>query len=409
VLLDLRSLEAPPPPPRSWLATLAVTLAAWNIADPAPTLPRPMAPLAGPPFSRPWLPGVIASWAAPDPLPTLPHNFQAPGAPGWSLDPPKPDAAGLANLSTTLAAWVPPDPPPVQRGPLNPSITAVPVNNPPAIQVGLLGILAPWLPGDPQPWTPRYGVPTPTIAAQPPIGAPWLSAVLIGWATADPPSAAPRPLFRPGMSVDPPPAKPQRVADLALWIPPDPLPTLPPLWAGRPGWSVDNPPALQRAFVTWPEILPTPPLPRLLIPVAPQAGQPSALRPWFPAIETAWQPGDPDPQQRKLLPASFLAVRVDPPPRYSVVQLIATVAAWNIPGDPPPQGFHDIADIGGVLVRQLQWFRLFAGARDRLGLAGKRDRTGATAARDRTDASGARDRLGITGSKPRTDEGGSTD
>lgn len=107
-------------------------LASWQPSDLQPTLPRNLPPqltsvqVDNPPFGL--LVTVVDPWIFTDPLPQVGPKIIV----GARTDNPPFSYVGRSGVTAELVqSWQPPDPPPVQRGPLNPSITAVPVNNPP--------------------------------------------------------------------------------------------------------------------------------------------------------------------------------------------------------------------------------------------------------------------------------------
>jgi hypothetical protein len=108
-------------------SSLPIILIGWQPADPLPTLPRLLNPSItavesdNPPFgpssaSFDW-------WIAPDQLFTAVKLPPPTPVPAQTLAPPW--------LSIVLSAWEPPPPQPQTALPLNPSITAVEVDNPP--------------------------------------------------------------------------------------------------------------------------------------------------------------------------------------------------------------------------------------------------------------------------------------
>lgn len=143
---------------------------AWSIQpDPPPTLPRNLnpqllaVPVDNPPFGL--LVTVVEPWIGQDPLPTVPRFGIPLGV--QANNPPFSYFARTAQLQAIITLWQPPDPPPVQRGPLNPSILTVAVNNPPftysARTAQQNAILAAWQPPDPQPT--QRGPLNPTVLA----------------------------------------------------------------------------------------------------------------------------------------------------------------------------------------------------------------------------------------------------
>lgn len=169
------SRYAPPPTPAvgqvafsaPWLSGV---LAAWQPSDPLPTLPAKLVQPFVLPSLRQWLPLVLGTWQPLDPLPTLatklPPSITAvevdnppfdQRAPVWKVgvlaswqpgDPQpilpthivQPFAASVPApgqwLPLVLSAWQPPDPQPTLATLLNPSITAVEVDNPPTFTYG---------------------------------------------------------------------------------------------------------------------------------------------------------------------------------------------------------------------------------------------------------------------------------
>lgn len=114
---------------QAWLATVTQS---WQPLDSLPTLPRNLNPTVtavgvdNPPFGL--LVTVVEPWVFTDPLPQVGPKIIV----GARTDNPPFSYVGRSGVTAELVqSWQPPDPPPVQRGPLNPSITAVPVNNPP--------------------------------------------------------------------------------------------------------------------------------------------------------------------------------------------------------------------------------------------------------------------------------------
>jgi hypothetical protein len=113
------------------------------------------------PYNNTWLASVIQSWFGTDPLPTLPRNLN-PSITAVPVNNPPFSHYGRASWVAEIAvlAWQPPDPLPTLSGKLNPTVLAVPVNNPPfGSRTELPGILAAWASWPPQP------LPTPSASA----------------------------------------------------------------------------------------------------------------------------------------------------------------------------------------------------------------------------------------------------
>jgi hypothetical protein len=271
-------------------------------ADPLPQvnakLPQTFVPADNPPagYRRPpiwtwdggWTP-VTAAAGAPDSVDNPP--FSSRRLPHWPQ-------------------WVFPDPLPTLSGKLNPTVLAVPVNEPSSFNVPKLVIQPPG--------------PLPTLP-------PKVAAIL----------ATPA-------QVDNPPPYVRHAEILAAWIPPDPWPTQP-----RPfviqGVPVDNPPFSARRVPDWLHWQPLPPLPTLAgklppsilaVPVDNPPFQHIGRWPQFPSLVLSWQPPDPPPVQRGPLNPSFLAVPVNNPPFTSAGRtptFMSISAAWTIPPPPQPQ------------------------------------------------------------------------
>lgn len=287
----------------------------WIIPDPFPAQVNKLSPgIPGQSVDNP--PGLKfrrqhpeTTWIVLDPPPTQ-ANKLSPGIPGQSVDNPptlvrqpqpvvqeppqltlprlypQPFVAVTAQnpfvppwLSTVLQAWQPADLQAILRQLLNPSITAVPVNDPPFDRRHLEEFLRQWQPPDPLPTLPRF-----------------LAAALLA------------------VQVDNPPFDRRRLEDfLRAWLPPDPFPHQQrKLSPGIPGQSVDNPPGLIRPFQPGIEEVRLPILP-VRLPQAAAAGQP-ALQAWLATVIQAWVARDPDIARQLKLPADLLAVRVDNPP-----------------------------------------------------------------------------------------------
>lgn len=359
-----------PSGPSGFLPT--ITNLAWQPPDPLPTLPGKLnpsitaVPVNNPPFANYQL---TVSFLDPDPQPFFPQNkvaqpfvttFVSSGPLGW--------LPTLTNL-----AWQPPDPQPTLQGKLNPSITAVPVNNPPFNQrVEPNQGLAVWQPPDPQPFVSYTGwqplAPNklnPTVTAvsvnnppfsqrqeplqgltvwQPPDPQPFIS--YTGWQPLAPnklnPSVTAVPVNNPPFS--------QRVEPnqgLAAWQPPDPSPFISytgwqPLAPGKlnptvTAVPVNNPPFSQRVeplpgLNAWQ--VPDPPIqpPRYY----PQQFVATTIIPfsnaWLAGVLTSWQPPDPSPTLPRNLPPQITAVPVNNPP-FDNYQL--TLIFNNVPL--PPQ------------------------------------------------------------------------
>lgn len=137
-------------------------------------------------------------------------------------------------------------------------------------------------------------------------------------------------------SVDNPPKKRPELPAWDFWRLPDPIPQTAARFDGQPGWSVDNPPGLVQARLGAEIPTPYPQLPIHL----PQGAAAAAQVPQRFGLEAlrAWQPGDPFPQLRALLPPDILAVPVNNPPfshfgRWALTNDL--IRAWQ-PPDPLP-------------------------------------------------------------------------
>lgn len=215
--------------------------AVWEVADAAIPQARNLSPALlaavasdNPPFTQPgrgaWLPTVLAAWQPPDPQP-IQRGPLSPGIPGQSVDQPpylhseRTVAAGIVRSVSQPDAWTYTFAggwQPYAPAKLNPSVTAVPENNPPFAHpernavANLVRSVS-----QPDPWTYTF------VGGGQPF--------------------APRtlPLVVTAVRVDEPPYS-QRTAlpnILAAWTPPDPLPTLPRnLSPSIPGQSTDQPP-----------------------------------------------------------------------------------------------------------------------------------------------------------------------
>lgn len=352
-----------------WMASV---IQSWFTLDSAPILPRYLNPtitavrVDNPPFSqRAFIPPYPADYAVPQQSRFVPQTnvvAQGPYSNIW-----------LANV---IQSWFIPDPPVQLPRYLNPTVTAVRVDNPPFAR---------------QLFTQPY--PSPTIfisglvgipqgaaaAAQVPYTQGWYSTVLEAWQANDPQPTLPRNLTPPGIPVNNPPfnqrtffppypdayVAPQSpvylpqgapvvvsaqgpynnywlATVLEAWQPVDPPPTLPRLSAGIPGWSVDNPPVAEGSLIiTWLTPDPQPTLPRHL--PATLVGVPVNNPPFSNAGRSAWvadlivrayQPPDPLPTLSGKLPPTLLAVAVNNPPFSSRSELANILAQWQFP---PPQ------------------------------------------------------------------------
>ncbi len=399
-----------PPFVNEWLdQAQGVCVLAWQPPDPPPTIPRKLSPgIPGqsadqPPFVNEWLDQaqgqIVISWQPVDP-PLQQQRKLSPGIPGQSVDNPPglvprqlpyPADAPPVQLPryvppqqvvvvaqspfaqfwlvTVLQAWVPPDPPPQQRGPLNPSITAVPVNNPPFArsvpqppypsdtpyiqllvhlppqqvvvakgpfaQFWLATVLQSWVPVDPQPQQGRKLNPSLTAVAtnNPPFGGnkffSW------GW-------GAPDVITQSGgafiQSVDNPPGLVRYWLDpiIRAWQPLDPPPQQRgPLNPAITAVRVDNPPGIAfPIFVITDD--PPPILPRYIVqPFTVTVAKTPYLNAWLASVVQSWQPPDPLPTLPRWLNPSITAVRVDNPPRLKF-DLSGTLRSWQ-PPDPQPQ------------------------------------------------------------------------
>jgi hypothetical protein len=386
---------------------------AWQPADPAAILAKVLSPgIPGqsvdnpPPLKRPIVTFPVDVWA-----PTLPRNL-SPGIPGQSVDNPpglrpapvyRPDdpwrsqsaplfvqaavvvAGGQTPYSaawfvTVLLAWQPAAGGPVLPRLLNPSITAVAVNDPPFSQrAPLPGILRAWQPADPQPypWT-RPGFLFGQQVDPPPIGGPMVAGramITLAWQPADPAPTQARKLSPgiPGQSIDPPPpARPF----VAFPVPSAPPPTLPrQLSPGIPGQSVDNPPRIMvraQGSAAWELPAPSPTLPRRIVQaVAAAAGFIPNPALWLSTVLSTWQPAPwwlPQRLRQIVQPGNYF----------------------------PPPGPPDTTAGPEVHRRPFQ-----PGAGDRPVEAGARPRGAGTAALDRSDEAGARPRAYEPPANPR--------
>lgn len=365
-----------PPLNQDQATNLAEILAIWNQPGPPNPqqiryVPQPAAAAAQVPFNNKWLSGVLAAWQPQTQfLPgiagvpqggTTPAVTQNPFSPAW--------------LSAVLASWQPGDPPIQLRRQLNPTITAVRVDNPP---FGIRGPLAYPLDAFVQPQQPnRFPQPAIVAAAQTPYLNEWLAIVLRAWQQGDPLPTLPRNLnpFFTAVRVDNPPGivwrqnpypadafvLPQRsillpqgaatvVAQnpfvrswlttvLQAWQAGDLPPTLPRLLSpGIPGQSVDNPPTLEgRLIISWlpPDYPQT--FQRFLAQPAPPAVQQNPyVQSWLSTVLQSWQLGDPPIQVPRNLNPFFTGVRVDNPPfSYGGRNVWASEIA-NLAWQPPP-------------------------------------------------------------------------
>lgn len=309
---------------------------------------------------------------------------------------PPPTHLGRSPVTASIvAAWQPPDPPPIQRGPLPPAVLAVAVNNPPFAHPGRNPAIYsqavaaatqpdPWVynylgpQGGNQPYGPRHLPPTiEKIDVIPIIGGAWLPTVLAAWIPPDPTPTLPRylPVAATGVEVDNPPFGgwtnrfvswtygPLQVAfvgsdstvtarglpPLAVDFPPalapldiitiddPPLPTLSnKLPASLLGVLPSNPPKKRFPHVIFIDDDPLPTLSNrpLATLVQPEVDNPPPRtgRQFYVVYD------DPQPQQPAKLPPSILAVEVDNPPfnhqgRSPI--LPSVLAAWQ-PLDPLP-------------------------------------------------------------------------
>lgn len=311
-----------------------------------------------PPFSsRDNASGVLAAWIPPTPQPILSQLIAAVIPVVVSQVPYRQDSV----LSAVLSAWIPPPPSPIVATPLNPALSAVPVNNPPFnSRDNLNGILSAWIPPPPQ--APVAGLLNPAFEAVPVNNPPFnsrdnASGILAAWIP--PPPQAPLPgLLNPALEAvpvnNPPFAHPGRSAIIeqqalaaAAWQS-DPVyyqfiggnaPYLPRyLPASITAVPVNNPiPALQGQAPWWTWWLPADPTPQL----QPRLAQGPPAPTFVPktsdltAIVAGWLlPALPAVMARNLPPA-ITAVEVDNPPFSQRNNTVGVLAAW-IPPPPDP-------------------------------------------------------------------------
>lgn len=325
-----QSIDAPPP-----LKALQPQIVP---VDQAPTLPRQLSPgipgqsVDNPPQYR----QVSITAPAFDLLPQLPIRLGQPFTPSAEAQP-----YALSWLSTILSAWTPPYSQPVLPRTLNPSVTAVEVNDPP------FGLRSPdigrWLePNFVQPL--RRLLPQEFIeVVYTPLSRQWFSVVLQAWQPADiPPIHIPQlsPGI-PGQSIDNPPRSRPLQPQVVLADPPAIMQRQ--LSPGIPGQSVDNPPALQRPSdlaTAWRE-LPAPQLPvhYAIQVVAEIAAQPFAPS-WLGTILQSWQAADPRFDRPRLLPPDITAVAVNDPPFTGKNNWLPSILLqWRAPDPLPWQPF----------------------------------------------------------------------
>lgn len=321
-------------------------------ADPLPqqarALPQGVTVSVRQPFSNFWVPSVIQAWQPPDPAPTLPRTVN-PSITAVRVDnPPFTHAGRLPWGNLTDWSWVPPDPQPQAPGKLSPGITGSTVNNPPFTHYGRLAqtnaIIWQWQPPDPQPV--QRGPLPPSLTAvrvdNPPFGVPqlWTTVILNSWQPSDALPILLRPLA-------PQPLTITYVPFVRAWLPSvvaawqaDPilLPTTQrQLSPGIPGQSVDVPVTARRAPVQAPDDQSLPFLRRLLVQpfVPPVPGVPYAPA-WLPSVVLSWAPPDPLPTltRNKLSPA-ITAVPVNNPPFPGAKTPLSVSIGW-LPPQPMP-------------------------------------------------------------------------
>jgi hypothetical protein len=336
-------------PGRSPIA--AIEVASWQPPDPLPTLNAKLlfgVQVDNPPFGL--LETIVDPWIDVQPPIIAPKVFPQ----GASVSNPAFTHPGrLALLPSIIAAWQPPDPLPVQRGPLAPSITAVAVNNPPFSHCGRLPwmppVVAAWQPPDPPPV--QKGPLGPSLLAvqvsNPPFTHPartlWFPPLVLSWQPPDPPPVQRGPLSPALTAVqidNPPISLPPKWLQIVVgaWQPPDPLPTLPRITPPPTApYAPYTRPWLPSVVGSWQPPDPPATLPRNLSPGIPgqSADPPPKKRPARPETFALWQDPDPPPVQRGPLNPSITAVRVDNPPFMGGAKLPLAVSISWLP--PPPQ------------------------------------------------------------------------
>lgn len=278
-----------------WLASV---IQSWFAADPQPTLPRNLNPsflgvrVDNPPFGLRWQspvypspPILISGIVGVPPTGAAPTVVQNPYANYW--------------LATVVQSWFGSDPLPTLPRYLNPTVTAVRVDNPPFNQRTFIPSYPEAYVAPQGPVRLPQGAPV-VVSTQGPYSNYWLATVLEAWQANDPP------------------------------------PTLPRYSAAIPGWSVDNPPVSEGTLViTWLPADHPPTLPRrlpaslLTVPVNNPPFSHYGRSAWVAdIIVRAWQPPDPLPTLSNKLNPSALAVPVNNPPFTSRTELPGILAAW---------------------------------------------------------------------------------
>jgi hypothetical protein len=332
------------PPRKSWATLNAIV---------AQTQPSARQPGQNPyDQARRNLPPSITAVRVDDPIPWLLAASVALVAASWIATPPAPQQARRSVVPTLVAApladqpaapslgailqnWRFKDPAPQQARKLSPQITAVPEDNPPfGLGRQAWPSIAPaWLAQPPRRVAAIAGV----SADNPPFGARRQpSAAPPAWW---PPQSAPR--TQPQSVDDPPRESASALASIiAQWLPPPPWPKQATKLAPQLiAVAEDNPPFGVHATPpgAWFQQLPQPVV-RLRFVV--QAAVPADFVPFTrPAV---WRASVDWPSQRRLLPASLIAVAEDNPPFGLKRQAFAQAAAW------PAQASARIAPLIGV-------------------------------------------------------------
>lgn len=400
-----RSVDQPPiPTPENFQSVYS----SWLPPDPPVRFEHKLAPgipgqsVDNPPVRLTILPtGVLVAWIPPDPQPVNKSPL-SPGIPGQSVDKPPglraivlpvPEltpaqpplrfvvlsvVSAVADmpfvprwLSIVLASWAAGDPPIAARGLLNPSITAVQVDDPPRRLFAPLpwpsldplptlpGKLSPGIPGQSvdapppatskitdiilrvwqeppaRPWTPVYYVQAAVVTFTP-SGRPWLSTVVAAWQPTDPAPQIKGPLSPgiPGQSVDQPPIPtPENFwSAYSSWLPADPpIRTEHKLSPGIPGQSVDQPPPFARRASAFFEIALPPQTKGQLSPGIPgqSVDNPPPLAVRVPYVQPELAPV----AQPRSLQAALVVVAAQVP--FLRAWLSTVIASWIL-ADPTP-------------------------------------------------------------------------
>lgn len=333
----------------TWLASV---LSAWTL-DYEPQFQRLLNPsiiavrVDNPPTLLRWWP----PYPEMPPLPQLP-TYTVQGTPAV-VNQPIPYLN--AWLSGVLTQWIVDYQPQLPRL-LNPSITAVRVDNPPT----LLRWQPPFPEAAPLPQMPIYLVQGAATAVMQPYAPAWFVSIE-AWQPVDPPQQIQKLLSPgiPGQSVDAPPS---RQATASWQWPQDDQPIILPRPASPaiPGWSVDPPPPRrdqQINYTAWQPDWPMQPLRQY----SAQFGQIIDNPPFTHmgrmagaiSIVLSWQPIDPMPAQRGPMAPSLTAVQVDNPP-FGYTRPLLTVfwlpdPPMPYPSNPPmiPQGGTTPPPVGG--------------------------------------------------------------